>query len=137
MQPHFLNVDLEIESKSKLDLLAREMGERVFVLYSGSLPSPKRQLLAIESGRFHKSPDAAIIALCTAVKRLSPASRRLWDGAHKVFDVGYELRPNERSSRFILKSATLKQVVSLGATLAVTYYQSSEIPPVSIQPKTS
>jgi hypothetical protein len=125
VRPYFLNVDLEIESASSLDLLAAEMGERVLVLYVG--PVQKHNLLAVESARQHKTPDAAILALCSAVKILSPNAKRLWNAARKEFDVGCEMRPSERSSRFTLRPATLAQVVDLGATLAVTFYQSSEL----------
>jgi hypothetical protein len=123
VRAHFLNVDLEIESASKLDSLASAMGERVIVLHSGVGSKPKRHLLAVESARFLKNPDAAIHALCSVVESLPPAARRAWQAAHKEFDVGYELRPSERSSRFSLRPDTLKRVARLGGTLTVTYYR--------------
>ena len=123
MQPYFLNVDLEIESASKLDPLAVEMGKRVIVLHSGPASKPKQHLLVLESSRQHRGPDATIHALCLAVERLSPASRRVWNAARREFDVGYELRPSERSSRFTMRSDTLERVARLGASLAVSYYR--------------
>ncbi len=123
MQPYFLNVDLEIESASKLDSLAAELGKRVVVLHSGPASKPRRHLLVLESSRQHRSPDATIHALCSAVERLSPASRRVWNAARREFDVGYELRPSERSSRFTLRSDTLERVAELGASMAVSYYR--------------
>ena len=119
----FLNVDLEIESASKLDALASEMAKRVVVLYSGPASKPRRHLLALESARSHRDPDAAIHALCAAAESLSPASRRLWKAARKEFDVGYELRPSERSSRFSLRPDSLERVARLRAALTVTYYR--------------
>ena len=123
MQPCFLNVDLEMESASKLDALAVEMGKRVVVLYSGSASKPRRHLLSVECSRHYKDPNAAIQALCAAVEGLSPAARCLWRTARKQFDVGYELNPGERASRFSLHSDTLKRVTKLGASLAVTCYR--------------
>ena len=123
MKPHFLNVDLEIESASKLDSLAAEMNEHVVVLHSGPSPKRKRHLLVIESSHQHRGPDATIHALCLAVERLSPASRRVWNMARREFDIGYELRPSERASRFTIRSDTLERVARLGASLAVSYYR--------------
>lgn len=123
MRPYFLNVDLEIESASKLDSLAAELGKRVVVLHSGPASKPRRHLLVLESSRQHRGPDATIHALCSAVERLSPASRRVWNAARREFDVGYELRPSERSSRFTLRSDTLERVAELGASMAVSYYR--------------
>lgn len=123
MQPHFLNVDLEIESASKLDLLAAEMGKRVAVLHSGPASKTRRHLLVLEISRSYKQPDTVIHALCEVVEDLSPEARRTWDAARKRFDVGYELRPSEQSSRFTLRPDTLERMARLGAGLTVTYYR--------------
>jgi len=121
VKANFLNVDLDIWSVSKLDFLAAEMGNRVFVLFCG--PAPKRQLLSLESSRLCRNPDTAIHALCAVVETLSPAARRLWRAARKEFDVGYALRPSERASHFSLRPDTLQRIAKLGATLTVTYYR--------------
>jgi len=123
MKPYFLNVDLEIESTAKLNSLAADMGKRVTILYCGPSGTAKRHLLKLENSRQYKGPDAATHALCAIIESLSPAARRVWDAASKVFDIGYELRPNERASRFTLRSDTLQRVASLGATLAVSFYR--------------
>jgi hypothetical protein len=49
--------------------------------------------------------------------------RRIWNAAHKEFDVGYELWPGERVSRFTLRTDTLKRMAGLGASVAVSYYR--------------
>ena len=129
VKSHFHNVDLEITSSAKLDSLASAMGEGVIVLHSGPGPRPKERLLAVESARRHRSPDSAIAALCEVVERLSPAGRRTWSKTKKVFDIGFGLRANERVSRFALKPSTLRRVIEVGATLAVTYYREDELGP--------
>ena len=121
MKPDFLNVDLEIWSPKKLDGLLAEMGERVSLHHCG--PAPKRHLLAVANARHYKSPDSAIHALCELIESLSPAGRRTWSASRKTFDVGYSLRPSERSSHFSLRADTLSRVSGLEASLAVTYYR--------------
>ena len=127
MTPCFLNVDLDITSRSKLDSLAAAMGNAVIVLYSG--PVQGRHLLVLESSREHIGPDATIRALCTVVEKLPSDARSDWYAAHKEFNVGYELRASELFSQFRLRPDTLHRVANLGATLAVTYYRSDDAEP--------
>jgi hypothetical protein len=127
MTPCFLNVDLEIVSSTSLNSLARDMGRRVIVLHSG--PFERRHLLVLESSRQHKKPDAAIGALCSAIEHLAPATKSIWDGARKDFDIGYELRSSERASRFTLRPDTLERVARLGATLTMTCYREDNAEP--------
>jgi hypothetical protein len=122
VNPNFLNVDLEIRSASKLDVIAEALGERVLVLYCGGV-SGRQHLLALEISGRHKDPDATIHALCAAVESLPRTARRLWNKSRRTFDVGYELRASERSSSFSLRPDTLERIVKLGASLAVTYYR--------------
>ena len=126
MRSGFLNVDLDVQSAKKLDLLVTEMGERVLVLYSGPAGKPKRTLLTVEACENWKSPDPAIHTLCAVVESLTPKAKRIWTAADKVFDVGYELRATEKCSRFELRPDTLERVAKLGAALAVTYYRGEE-----------
>jgi hypothetical protein len=123
MKARFLNVDLDINSATKLDSLAAEMGKRVVVLHSGRVSKTKRHLLILESSPEHNGPDAAIHALCKVVESLSPAARRVWHSARKEFNVGYELRPSESYSFFSLRPDTLERIAELGAKLVVTYYR--------------
>jgi len=121
MAPYFLNVDLDIVSKTKLNSLARDLGERVIVLHLG--PLRRQHFLALESSKSHKGPDATIHALCSAIESLSPRSRQIWTASRKDFNVGYELRATERSLHFTLRPDTLHRVAMLGATLTVTCYR--------------
>jgi hypothetical protein len=123
-------VDLVIESASKLEALAGAMGKRVIIMYCGPF-SRRRHLLALESAREHKGADATIHALCAIVEGLPATARRVWSGARKQFDAGYELRPSERYSRFTLRPDTLERVARLGGTLAVTFYRGEGRPAVT------
>ena len=116
----YLNVDLDIRSKADLGPVLEDMGRRVAVMHSGPLGS--RHLLAVETARVYKNPDATIHALCDIVENLGPAARRLWNAAEKQFDVGYEIPPGLAGSRFSLRTDTLLRVARLGAALAVTHY---------------
>jgi hypothetical protein len=117
---HYLNVDLDIRSKTDLGPVLKDMGRRVIVMHSGPIGS--RHLLAVETARTYKNPDATIHALCDIVENLSRAARRLWNAAEKQFDIGYEILPELTAARFTLRPDSLLRVTRLGASLAVTHY---------------
>jgi hypothetical protein len=120
-KPHFLNVDLVIQSRSNLAALAAEFEKRAYVLHCGRMGGD--YFLAVESNRQFKTPDATVRALCATVSALSAQGKRLWRSAYrKEFDVGYDLASEGYESHFALRSDTLKRIASLGATLAVTFY---------------
>lgn len=119
----FLNVDLEIESADPLDLLGKEMGSAVVVLYSGP-GKGKRHLYCLETSRWSNTADAAARMLCSAIEQLSADGRRLWDHAkRKEFDVGCGLPSGARAVHITLQQETLKRILALGATVAFTCYR--------------
>lgn len=125
----FCNVDLEIESSSRLDLLADELGQSLMILYAGP-GQGKRHLLCVESWREGRTADATVHLLCSAVERCSKRAREVWSRAkHKKFDVGYRLPNGVRAVRVALEPATLARIVGLGATVAFTCYRDHLAPP--------
>ena len=126
LEPEFRNVDLEIVSVSNLQSLAEEMESRVSVLYCGPFEG-RRKLLAIEAGVMVKNPDTAIHALCKVVESLSRDSRRVWDRAKKVFDIGCEMHPSSDAPRIELRADTLARVAALKASIGFTSYPADEL----------
>ena len=125
-KPQFLNVDLEIQSVSKLEPLAAAMGKRVMVLHCGLGHKPRLNLLVVEVSGFRKTADSTIHRLCAIVETLPPAAGRLWRGAKKQFDVGWELPPSQRFYQFSLRPETLARIAKLDATLTVTCYPEAD-----------
>jgi hypothetical protein len=121
--PYFLNVDLDIESKSPLRSLARALGDKVSVMFSGRMNGS--YCLFVETTGAKRRQDGVINVLCSLIERLPANSKRAWDTAHrKEFDLGYEIRlASRRAHRFIVRPSTLRRVASLGASLAVTLYR--------------
>jgi hypothetical protein len=124
--PYFLNVDLEIESKSSLVSLARELGDRVFVLFSGRIAG--RNCLFVEVKEINLRQDSTINKLCALIEQLSPTGKRAWKAAHRrEFDIGYEVRlGSDRANHFRIHPRTLVRVANLGAGLAVTLYRQED-----------
>ena len=128
----FLNVDLEIESKTDLAPLATELEPRgVAVLYCG--PVQDGFLICLESGTWSgdsAGPDATIHDLGRIVEALSVAGQELWRSAfRREFDVGFDATAEHLAARFALRLDTLERIARLGATLAVTIYKAEIAPP--------
>lgn len=121
--PYFCNVDLEIESKSPLDSLARELGKRVTVTFSGRMKA--RHCLFIEISAPRKSLEGTLHGLCALIEGLSPKGKRLWNGARrKEFDLGFEAQfASDLVNQFRIRTDALGRVAALGASLAVTFYR--------------
>ena len=80
---HFLNVDLEIESKADLAPLAAELEPQAAILYSGPASGGFRVALELESLVGRPDPSGAnetINELCRLVESLSPAGRQARSG---------------------------------------------------------
>jgi len=131
MLPEFLNVDLEIEAKESLDLIAQEFGDRVHVLHNGPCQDIP-YLLAVEiyAGDDH-DPESIIEAFCDLIEDLPPKAKALWRKCTaRRFDIGIESATGV-ANRFgalclSMSPVTLKRVSALSAEVVITVY-----PPMS------
>ena len=120
-RPHYLNVDLDIESRHDLRPLVKAPRPDVMVLHSDEIGG--QYLVRVESTAEHRGPDAAIETLCKLLHRLPPSPRKLLDSARKkVFDIGYEGSPKARVWNVAFRTRTLRRLTELGATFAISFY---------------
>ena len=88
--PHFINVDLEVWSRTDLTPFDEAVQAIAFVLYAGKI---RRRFLVSLEARLPKvtSPEDAIWGLLKIVDGLPPAARKAWKGAQsRIFNVGYQ-----------------------------------------------
>jgi len=123
MKPFFLNVDLDIFSRTNLKPIHAEVEKHVLVLYFGPINKSGKHLLSIENSHFFKTPEPAINRLCSIIENFSESSRRMWQRSRRQFHIGYELRKNEKLSYVAINPKTLKRIAALGAELKVTFYR--------------
>jgi hypothetical protein len=120
----FLNVDLEIVSRSKLDAIESSISGLAHALYHGPAEKKGHYLLSLECNKHPKDANTGILALCTAIERLGKAEQRLWDNAlSRTFDVGYQLQSGVDLVQSTLRSETLARVVALGGAVAFSCYR--------------
>jgi hypothetical protein len=120
----YLNVDLEIRSRSDLTPLVEALRSRLLVLHAGR--RERTFFAAFETAGGSDPPDVAIRLLATALRRLPPSMQRLWRAAHdRVFDIGVERGPGTEPLSLPLRQDTMKIVAMLNARLALTFYSYS------------
>jgi hypothetical protein len=125
---HFLNVDLDIESREPLDALVAAFGTKVSVRFVGSI-GRRRCAYVSFSRSYGKTADQLTRALCALVARLPKPARRLWDRARtRRFDVGVEAGYTPRAHEIILEPRTVALVASVGGSILITTYAPYETP---------
>jgi hypothetical protein len=126
----FLNVDLDIRSKSDLQPLVDALGDKMIVLYVGRENRHYKARLELngshhkrEAAKHEKVPEAIILGFCKLIRNLPLAARKLWDGARtRDFDVGIESGKPRRYYWFELTPNALEAAVEVNAKISVTVY---------------
>lgn len=120
----FRNVDLEMMFAKAPEKLLRELGRKVFVLYSG--PHPKGHLVALElsqSARTKNDPIRLMRGWFKLLRTLSPAARRELSGASsRVFDLGFDVREAKATGRIELPDELAGELAKLRASYVITLY---------------
>jgi len=120
---HFLNVDLELYSKSDLQPLVTFMSKRVSVLYVGR---ERRMYCAkVELGKYTKDADSTIRGLCALIRSLPAPYREMWDAAKvRDFSIGVEAGTKTSVHDIVIEQETVKAVSELNARIIFTVYAS-------------
>lgn len=120
----FLNVDLDLYSKSDLQPLVDAFGKKVDVLFVGRVRRTYEAHLEIATF-IPKNPQVAIVQFCKLVHALPPAARRIWDEAKiRSFDIGIDSNDPKPLPTywFAVSPVTLKAAANVNAQIAVTVY---------------
>ena len=117
----FLNVDLEIFSRSELETLVTIWGNRVHTLYLGKEFGFHKATLELAAQP--KSPDAAILGFCKLIHSLSPRELACWDSAKaRTFDIGIEVPDKGRTYWAPITAAAVHAAAEVGARIAISIY---------------
>lgn len=117
----FLNVDLEISSRSDLQPLVTALGDRAHNLFVGRI---KRTYRAhFELLRHPRNADLAIRGFATLISTLPKAERKLWDTAKtRDFNIGIQTAMRPRAYETLLSSEAITTVSMLKARIVFTIY---------------
>lgn len=118
----FMNVALEIFSRSDLKPIADAFGSNVAVLYLGK-----------EFGLFKayfypgwpqsNTPETGILRYCKLIQKLSIEDRKLWDSAKsRSFDLGFEGPKEGRHYWGAVSQKAVRAAAEVGAQIAISIY---------------
>ena len=117
----YLNVDLEVRSRSNLIPLVDALRPRLDVLNAGEARGEFR--VSFELAGVTLPPDVAIHRLARAVTGLPPSIRKLWRQARdRVFDIGVQRTAGRGAFPLALRPETVKTIARLNARIALTLY---------------
>ncbi|MEX0886624.1 MAG: hypothetical protein WD009_09315 [Phycisphaeraceae bacterium] len=117
----YLNVDLEVRSRTSLEALERGFGDRAYLL-------AQRQedglfVASFEIAADHDDPETAIRAFCDMIEALPPIVRDLWDvSVQRSFDIGFDSGDEPFPFSTALTPATTARVARLRAGITVSIY---------------
>jgi hypothetical protein len=127
----FLNVDLDLWSRTSLEPLVRALRSSVIELFVGH--DGRRHAAHLEWARSSQKPDVLIRRFVAAIERLPRPARRLWNQSHRrEFNIGIQAAMQPHGFELRLEPATVEAAARVGASIGVTVYA-----PEREQPATS
>jgi hypothetical protein len=125
----FLNVDLEVFSKSNLQPLVDAMGNKVVVLHVSLYKRTHEAHVELSGShlprtiRHLKSPELLIVGFCSLIQELPPTARELWDAAKsRIFDIGIGPPKRDTFYRATIGREAIRAAAEVRAQIAITVY---------------
>lgn len=127
---HFINVDLDIYSKTDLRPLVAALGKKIYVLHVGRhRPRGRTYCAHLELRPHPKSADLGIRDFCLLIQTLPRAERKLWDNAKaRDFNIGVRVKKEPYAKRFDIAADTVRAAAKLGAQIVFTVYAPRRAP---------
>jgi hypothetical protein len=120
---HFLNVDLDIYSKSNLQPLVTAMGKQVHVLFLGRIKRTHQAHLELWKSGLHESADSIVRGFCVLIQKLPKSGVELWNGAKvRDFNVGVQAAMQPHSHEIALAAETVRAAAEVNARIVLTVY---------------
>jgi hypothetical protein len=117
----FLNVDLDLVSRSNLQPLVSALGRRIFPLYVGRIR--RKYEVHLELSRAPKNPDEAIRHFAGLIRSLPNDERKLWDTARiRDFNIGVQAGMRPHAYKLSLSPETIETISILRARIVVILY---------------
>ena len=129
----FLNVDVDVRSRARLEALVAPLGERASVHYVGRY---KNTYWAHFAAGMPKTADDGVRAIVTMIERLPAGPRRLWDRAvSRVFDIGVQGGVTPTRGEYLLSESSVADIMRVRGSLEMTVYAAK--PPATSRSKGS
>ncbi len=118
----FLNVDLDIYSKTDLQPLVDALGASLIEMWVGRVRRTYEAHLEV-SWEKRKTPSSIILRFCKLIRALPPKERKLWNAAKtKSFDIGTEAPKRNNHYWSAVSPEAVHAAAEVGAQIAITIY---------------
>ncbi len=115
----YLNVDLEVGSRSELSPLIRSFG--AINLFSGR--TPRGHVATFEVTGLSRSPVSTLRGHIRRIRRLRGRARHLWQTAvRRDFNIGVQAGRKPHAFELVLTPATVRAVAGVHAGIVLTVY---------------
>ena len=122
--PQFLNVDLEIRSRSSLDPLIAALGRKTVVL--ASFRHRGVHGVTLELLRSPKSAASAMRSFARLIRQLPAPAQNAWQRAQRRdFDAGFELVTSSQVVVVAVPHEVAQQISEVGGRIVFTFYPPS------------
>ena len=121
-ETRFLNVDVDVWSKTDLQPLVAALGRNILVHYVGAEGAEQRAHFSLASAH-DKSADAIIRRLVALIGKLPRGPRQLWNRARaRDFNLGIQAGMTPYSHEIAFQHSTLELVARVRGRIVVTTY---------------
>lgn len=120
IQSRFINVDVEVKSRTDTAPLMRALGKSVMCLYVDRIG--RRHWLRLMLWPQPKTPTDAILRFSKLAETLPPTARRIWARATKEFDIGFQGGLHPSSAEWVVSDKAVKAAARCGAHIRFTLY---------------
>jgi hypothetical protein len=120
----FMNVDLDIYSKTDLQPLVAALGNSIIEMWVGRVRRTYEAHLELSGSHLAlRALSSIILKLCKLVQALPPRERRLWNAAKtKSFDIGIGAPKRNRHYWSAVSPDAVRAAAEVGAQIAITIY---------------
>lgn len=126
MAPSYLNVDLDILSRARLDPIVNYFESAGAVVLVHEKLGPGKFFARVETEGESTTPARHISQLCRLLEKAPPALRPLLAKCSLTFDVGIASGTADPILQFSLPRSLLSRVNAVSVSLAFTVYPYSE-----------
>ena len=126
----FMNVDVDVYSKTSLQPLVAAFGKKVIVHHVGREGRDQSAHFSLASTH-RDDADTLAYRLAGLVTRLPRAARQLWDRARRRdFNLGIQAGMTPYSHEIALTRRTLARVAAVGGRIVITTYAPAAPSPI-------
>jgi len=121
----FLNVDLDLWSKSSLEPLIKAFGRKIVLLHAGKDGKEYRAHLELASAS--DNADVVLRRFVTLVEALPRPAKAVWNRARvREFNIGVQGAARPHSFELGLTNATIRAVARVNARIGMTVYGAAD-----------